>query len=294
VSQQNAALSGAINVPVDPAIAKSLKTVVREARQVVHEKIDQSSDRGADQKSIDRNFAELIFACLDDVAGMSVFDSFVRTWSNGDGTLTTVGAVQISDGEKYRELVRKFPTREGVERNATGEAGVEIHKVVVTQWRKDYQELFDRDGSVFIGTSDTALWYAFGEKARDRLEQTIHEAKENSGTKTEAAVTVHARMLPLVEVWEKIHARRPAAGAAKPKAKNEKKEEPVATRAVSTVAELNLPKIAAEAYRGGHDEISLSLSRHGPKAVWSARFDEGTLRFIGKTLSKFVKDNLED
>ncbi len=101
-------------------------------------------------------------------------------------------------------------------------------------------------------------------------------------------------MRPLAEVWSRIHSRRPKGVAKTVADKSKGNDKPAIAQAASTVADLDLPKIAAEAYRGGHDTIGVSLKRQGDKAVLSARFDEGTLRFVGRALSQFVKDNLED
>jgi len=294
VSRQDAVLAGSFNVPIDPLLARSLKAVVRQGREAASEKIAQASNLKAGQKAIDKEFVDLLFDVIDDVAGMSIFNGFVRTWSNADGTLTTVGAAQVSGGEKYREAVRKFKSRERVEQTSTGPTGVEIHKVIVTQWQNDYRELFDRDGSVFIGTSEKAVWYAVGANALERLEQSLAEAGGHSATKRESAVELTAEMRPLVAVWKAIDGRRPTGAAAKFKEKSEPKQNPSVAQAASVLTSLELPGIAVEAFQAGQDNVSLSLARRGDKVTLSAQFDAGTLRFVGKALSKFVKDNLED
>jgi hypothetical protein len=296
VSAKDAVLSSSINAPVNAGLAKAFKSVVRQGREFARSRIDESSKLETGQKAVDRDIAELIFDVMDDVVSLPAFNGFVRTWSNGDGTLTTVGAARISDGQKFVEVVQKIHGRESVGRKGSGgrEAQVEVHKVIAHQWRQDFEELFDKEGSVYIGTSKNAVWYAVGEKALERLEQSIQEAEAKGAGTQNTAFDVQAEMRPLAEVWSNIHSRRPQ-GAARKVARNSKeKEKTDVARAASVIADLDLPKIAKEAYHGGHDAISLSLKKHDEKAVLSAQFDEGTLRFVGQTLSRFVKDNLEE
>jgi hypothetical protein len=296
VSAKDAVLSSSINAPVNVALAKAFKSVVRQGREFSSSRIDESSKLEAGQKTVDRDIAELIFDVMDDVLSLPAFNGFVRTWSNQDGTLTTVGAARVSDGQKFVEVVQKIHGRERVGRKGSSgrDAQVEIHKIIAHQWREDFQELFDKEGSLFIGTSKSAVWYAVGENALERLEQSILES-EAKGTGTQnTAFDLQAEMRSLAEVWSKIHSRRPQSAARKVARNSKEQEKTDVARAASVIADLDLSKIAKEAYHGGHDAISLSVKKHDQKAVLTAQFDEGTLRFVGQALSRFVKDNLED
>src|SRR5262249_4588726 len=141
--------------------------------------------------------------------------------------------------------------------------------------------------------SKSAIWYAAGENALERLEQSIQEA-EAKGAEPNTAFSLQAEMRPLAEVWSKIHSRHPQGAARNVAGKSPGKDKADVAKAASVIADLDLPKIAKKAYHGGHDAISLSVKRRNEKAVLSAQFDEGTLRFVGQALSQFVKDNLED
>ncbi len=307
VSKKSAVLSGSINAPVNSALGKSLKDVAHQARDVALEKLDGASKIDAADKDTDKGLTNLLFDVIEDVAGMKTYNGFVRTWSNSDGNLTTVGAAAVADTEKYRERLRKFKTREEVHPKEAVGRGVEIHRIHATSWTKDAPELFDKEGSVFIATSDKAIWYAVGEGALEKLERAMHEAHDNSGSKSDLALDLHIQMLPLAEVWDKIDSRQPAKKEApvktvtavkNPKEKVKEKagegERPTVAQAASVLAGLHLSKLAVEASKHGHDTMSLTLSRKGDKAIVTGQFDEGSLRFVGLALSKFVKDNLEE
>lgn len=336
ISKEGAVLTASINAAVNPTLGKSLKSVSGDARTAVNQKIEGDHRLDAGQKTIDSQFSNLVFDIIDDVAGMPVFNGFVRTWANTDGSLTTVGAVKVPDGGKYREAVQKFKNRERVQSSGSGDPRVEIDRVTVSTGQKDFPELFEKDGSVYLATSDQAVWYALGEKSLERLQQAIEEGGSRAAKGTTAA-ELHAEMLPLVAVWDKIRSRhtprasersrgndkhQTAARTAAParpktaeKSKAADKSKPIAksqagaksqseakpenrkeaiSRAKSLFADLELRKVALDAFQGGGDTLSLSVSRKGDKAVLSAQFDEGILRFYGKALSKFTKENLEE
>jgi hypothetical protein len=327
VSQQGVVLSGTIIFPNDQTFTKSLKSVSHQARAVVSDEINKDERLNAEQKAVDKQVLDLVCDLVDDVASMQVFNGCVRTWANSDGSLTTVGAVKVADGAKYREMVQKFKSQERVA-GKSGDGRVEIHKIAVALWQKDFPELFEKEGAVYLGTSEKAVWYALGEKSLERLEQAIQEAASEK-SKNPAAVDVHVELLPLAKVWDQFRTRHPLAkptaskkkdakpaGTSKATAKskagdkgtgkegtgkestanerkaNDKKE--AIARAKSSVSDLELHKIALEAFQHGHDTLSITLTSKGENAELVVQSDEGILRFIGMALAKFTKDNLED
>lgn len=331
VSQQGTVMSSTINFSNDETITKALKSVVQNARQVATDQINKDEHLNAEQKSIDKQFVELVSDLVGDVAAMPFFNGFGRTWANSDGSLTTVGAVKVADGAKYRELVQKFKSQERVGRQS-GNGGVEIHKITVAKWQKEVPEFFEKDGAVYLGTSDKAVWYALGEKSLERLEQAIQEAGSAKASKDVAAIDFHAELMPLAKVWERFRSRHPLSTPGTPT--NAKKKEVAATetnstkvtkktggsdranessgqegtakkskasdkkesvaRAKASVNDLDLPKLAAQAFQHGHDTFSVTLKRNGEDAELVVKSEEGLLRFLGLALAKFTKDNLEE
>ena len=145
-------------------------------------------------------------------------------------------------------------------------------------------------------------WYALGPKALERLKTAIHEAKQG-GSKDGPASDLHASLLPLAEVWDKICSRDGGKAADSKAPAKEKKEKTSgdtksktakATKALSALKDLQLHKIALEAFHKGNDNVSLTLSRKGDGLELAGQFDEGILHFAGLVLSRFVKENLDD
>ncbi|MGQ0633999.1 MAG: hypothetical protein ACT4QC_05300 [Planctomycetaceae bacterium] len=297
VGKADCALAGSINFPLDALRQEALKSISTKARVRLKDKIDADESLSADQKATDKDLVDLVFDVVDDFAGMGVYNGFLRVWSNGDSTLTTVGATRVLKGGKFVDLLKKFATREGqnsVQLNVDSVGGIDIHKLTVADVQKDYPELFAKDGTMYVGTAETAVWYALGEKSLERLKHAIEESQA-AGAKPGPMVDLHAKLLPLVEVWDKIRSRQLATQKAKPAEKTKAGDkEDRAARAKGVLAELQPRKIALEAFPGGNDTVSMSLERKADAVTGAMQFDEGILRFVGKALSKFVKDNLGD
>ena len=289
VSRQGAVLSCSFNLPINPAVGKSLSSMVQTARLSIREKLQHASDNDIHQIAADTEFADFVLDVAEQVVAMSDCHGVLRIWSNGNGTLTTVGAVRVGNDTRFEERIQKIKSR--TSDSTIGDSKVPIHKIPVHHWSREFAELFDRDKTVLVAIEKDRIWYAWGSNAGDRLEQAVREAGDKVGARSETAIDFHAEMQPLSEVWNKIHVRRSGAGQKSVK-KSKASVRPSVANWASIIDDLNLLKIATEAYQQGHDSISVSLKREGDNLSLAAQFDEGTLRFIGKALSTFVKNNL--
>jgi hypothetical protein len=285
-----------INLPLDERRQESIKTVAKHGRAAAKERIEGNA-KSQKQEATFGDLDDLIADIADDVAGLPEFNGFSRTWSNSGGALTTVGAVKISDSAKVIEFLQKLKGRSGdgqsVKLKVASVAGVDIHQVADSRWHKDYPELFDEEGSVYIGTGEKAVWYALGERSLEHLKQAIPEARHGSA-KAGQAGELQARLLPFAEVWDKIHSRRGKTGASENVKEKIRKNRPKVADAAQRVTDLELSKLAVEAFQKGKDTVSMTVVGKGDTLTAISDFDEGTLRLIGKALSQFVKENLED
>jgi hypothetical protein len=60
------------------------------------------------------------------------------------------------------------------------------------------------------------------------------------------------------------------------------------------MGDMDLQKLATEAFQGTDDTVSLLMTEADGKVRVEANVDSGLLRFLGTVMSKFVKDNLSD
>ncbi|HTI51633.1 MAG TPA: hypothetical protein VL475_11800 [Planctomycetaceae bacterium] len=303
VAKAEAVLLSSVNAPIPPARSQSMGEVIRQARRVASEKIADSRDLDDRQKKFDQDLADFAFDVTDDIISEPVLNSVLRIWSGPNGALTTVGGARVADGQKFVERLHKLRGRSGqeaVELSIAKESGAEIHRLRLAGVPADFQELFDRDGTMYVATAANAVWFALGVESLERLKHALHEASQ-PGKKSSSALAFEARLGPLAQAWDRIHSRRKKDAPSKADA-NDKKAKPEksetlkgkVTHAKSVLSDLNLQEVAVHAFQAGQDNLSLAVDRKGESLALTCEVDEGFLRFVGEALSKFVKENLED
>jgi hypothetical protein len=298
VSREGCVASLSINSPLDQRGQESMRSIARHGRASAKERIQENAS--SDSKAAFHDFNDLICDITEDVAGLPEFNACRRVWSDKSGnTLTTVGAVKVADTSRVIEFLQKLKShaREGetVRLKVASEGSVAIHHVANPRWQKDYPELFDDEGSVYIGTGEKAVWYALGQGSLDRLKEAISQASQK-GAKAGPG-DLEARLYPLAEVWDKIRSRQKANGPGEKVSQireQVRENRPKVADTARTIRDMHLSKLAVEAFKNGQDSISMKVSGKGDTLTLTGDFDEGTLRFVGKALAKFVKDNLED
>ena len=239
ISTDGTVFSLTVNMPLDEKQQKMLKTLAHDGRAALQGRIEHSDKRDSSRKAIDGDLVDLVFDIINDGLGEKQVNGFVRTWSETGGKLTTVGAIRVADGVKFVELLQKVAARQKGTVNLKIEtvAGVDIHKVTLSEDAKSYPELFDDEGALYVGTARNAAWYALGANSLDRLKNAIHEA-EGSARKDDTAVAVQARLAPLAETLDRIVARHQERNE---KPANKDRDHGTKTRrAMNTVRDLEL------------------------------------------------------
>jgi hypothetical protein len=100
---------------------------------------------------------------------------------------------------------------------------------------------------------------------------------------------------PYVGMLDSYRKRNPSTEPAKADTTKKKTGTKVSEKSVqSLISPTDLRQIALDAFNQGQDVMAFSIHREGQIVKVHARYDEGLIRFVGKVLSKFVKDNLED
>jgi len=302
VTAESSVLRASINFPLDPLRKERVQETSKLAREHLKGRIDVDEKKNAEQKTADKALVDLVFDVVDGIGQAGIVNGFARTWKNDDGSLTSVGGVKVPDASAFIAILTKFGERgeaAKVEIKVETEGDVELHRLTIPSLAQDYPELFAKDGSIYIGTGAGAFWFGTGEKSLDRLKQAIQEVK-TAGPKPGPAMDGKVQLLPWIEVLDKVRARHAAPAApAKVAGKDDKKKgakdsDDKAERAKGMLADLQLRKVALEAFKDGKDTLSMSLTREEKTVKVSMMLDEGIIRFVGKALSKFVKDNLAD
>lgn len=267
-----AILSGRINHPLDEFRVKQLLEAyeVLEARGKARIDGTQLTD---EQKTVAKQMTEMVFEMLAAGAEAKMLDGFVEVVTNASGKHTIYGAIRSPDGTKADAIVALVPD---LMLNATAELkfaeheNVSIHKLVIPDEDLEFIEFLSDDRSVLLGTSPEAVWYAAGEGALEKLKEAITAAgAENAGNADAPFFTATFRAGPWVRLRDKRLAKREDKG-------NEQ-----------------VRKLALEAFEGDDDRVTVSLRRVEDHVVGKMQVDVGILRFAGKLVAMFSKENLE-
>ena len=310
VSKTDVVFSVSGNFPLDAMRKEFLKTVSKLERAALKKEVAASSKLTNDQKAVDGDLVDLIFDVIDGIDGLGIVNGFIRSWSNDDGTLTTVGGGRIPEGAraKFEKMLEKLATRgkaNKVETKVDSEGDIEIHKLTIADIQKDFPEFIGSDGAVHVGINDKTLWLASGDKSLERLKKAIQEANE-AGPKPGLALDVFLKFGPFVEFRNNWHARNPtlaATAVADEKKADTGKKKPASTAKTpekktvpvqGLISTAELRKLALEAFKEGGDTMTLSIERQEKTIKLNVQFEEGLIRFVGKLMSKVVKENLED
>jgi hypothetical protein len=308
VSKDGAVLAISGTLPLDSLRKEFLKQFSKLSRAEMKKQIADNAKLTDGQKKTDSDVADLVHDVADDIAVLGYFNGVIRCWSNSDGTLTSVGAGQIPEGarKKFEEMLKKIAARDPVnklEEKIETEEDVEIHKLTVPDVQKENPEFIGKDGDIFMGLTDKTVWLASGEKALERMKTAIKEAKA-AGPKDSPGVDLFLKFGPFIEARDKYQQRNPVL-VAKPvadekktdaKVKSEKapKAEKPKPKVEGLISMADLRKIALETFTDDKDTMTLSLDRDGKVAKLQVQFDETLIRYVGKLISKVVKENLAD
>jgi hypothetical protein len=165
-----------------------------------------------------------------------------------------------------------------VELNIESVDGVTIHKIALA---KGFVDLIDRifgdSRDLYIGTSDSHVWLASGEGSLDLLKSMIQSIKEPESNKR--TLTASINLLPWVVRWKQIA---------------DEKEQPEDAEARQQWRE-SLRRLgdAVEALKTD-DSLSIDIPVTEEMVSGQFKFDTGLLRFVGKEIAAFTKENFAE
>ncbi len=302
VSRTDAVFSLSVNFALDPLRQAFVKNEAKLERAALKKAIGDNDKLSAAEKAVDSDLADLFFDIVDGTSQLGVANGFVRSWKDPDGSLSTVAGGRIPEGSKAKfdkllsTLASRSPANKLEEKIHT-EGEIEIHKLTVPSLGQELPEFVGKDGVVYVGLNEKTVWLAAGNGALELLKKTMGEVKA-SGPKHGLVVDLMLKLGPYVEVLNNYYARNPAAPTLVKKTDDGKKKpgakatEPKKVEAF--ISPVDLRKIAVDVFKQGKDTFTFTLGREEKTVKVHLKFEEGLIRFVGTTLSKFVKENLED
>ena len=297
VSKENAVFSLSLNFALDPLRQAFIKDITNLERKLLKKQITESEQRSAEEKSVDGDLVDLVFDIAEGTGQLGIANAFVRSWRNQDKSLSTVAGGRIAPNAKTKfekmldDIASRSPNNK-VEKKVETEGEIEIHKITVPRLHVEIPEFVGSDGAVYVGIHEKTVWLATGEKSLELLKKSIQEAQA-AGPKPGPDLDLSINLGPYVQVLNSYATRHPAPKPVPVPAANPNGPRRVqVTQAL--ISDADLRKLALEAFKDGKDTATLSIHREDKMAKVKFKFEEGSLRFAGKVLSKFVKENLAD
>jgi len=267
--------SGRLHHPLDKQRQQRLAELFGELRGRFHTKIKgyKASD---ERKAATDTLVDHVMDMLTANAKAGLTDAFVQVIEPAEDKRTVLGGVHVADAAPLTEIVNLLPksiANVEVETDVATEGDVKIHKLTLTNSSQTFQDFLGSDQAIYLGASKDIVWYAAGADALDSLKKAITAAAEEVKSEDVESIpffSLDFRVLP----WLRLRQQQ-AAGKA-------------------DSGNVELRKLALEAFSAGDDRVSMQLARDGNDVAGRMEVATGILRLAGKLVAQFSKENLED
>ena len=268
---KTAILSGRIHHPLDTFRRTGLQRVLAAARNAIHGDIQGQTEATAAQKAASTVVLDTVVAVIQSAITKGMLDGFIEVQPATGGANVMVAGIRTVEGDRLRAALAAVPdstVATSVALDSTETAGVTIHEVAVPEdLQADFAVLFGDTQIVLVGTSADAAWCAAGPGALAALKSAI----ASHSTPTDAQPDpVFVDLSVKGGPWLKVLDNQLGA------------DEGAADR-----------KLALKAFAQGKDTLQLQLRRDGKRVMGRTTLGTGILRFLGKKMAEFSKENFE-
>jgi hypothetical protein len=272
---EDAILSARINHPLDEMRQQNFVKLSLLLRKQAQQEFDKETDATKEEKQNRKKATDLFFDMIDAGLKSGVVDAFAEAHPSENGKNTIVGGILAVDGNAFIEALKLFPKAskgQKVELNVDEAGDVKIHKfTAATKEHALFNDFFGSD-VIYLGTSKKAVWYAAGENALVELKAAITKCGEpNTGKADDPVADVVIKLGPWMKLRQALHA-------------GDDEDEEL----------LKLRQFAVDAFLVGDDSLKLNLKRVGDHVEGLMTGQPGILRFIGKMMADFSKENFDD
>ena len=279
---ENSILSFRVNHPFDELRRNNAYEFVELLNNDVEARIVASTRLSGDQKIAVRELHSGVMTVLTDSLGSGNVNGFIETWLNADDEFVAVGGIAATDASRLDDtlaLIARTGTGNKVDIAIEKVGDVTIHRI---QLGKGFLKLLDRffgeDAAVLIATSSDSVWFATGPDSLEALKKTIGNLQEPADS--DVILNVEARLLP----WAK-HAQKVVDATPEPSAVDDKR--------IRRERRRDLARAVEALGTGEQDDVKFDVSVEDGKVSGEVFVNTGLLRFVGKQLAAFSKENFE-
>ena len=294
---ENQILASRINLPLDQAQQTNASKVIQLQLDRGIASVEANNESTDEQKAALKKAMSLASDAIDTTLKENGLDFFVHCQPNASGKHTILGGLKMSKSANLTELFKLmpgFPEARKVTLDVEKEGDVAIHEFEFSPRAKPAMDDFFGVDKILVGVGPEAAWFAFGENAMADLKAAI------------AANTTAAQSAPSPEFfslsikgapfigWQDRQDKKDPAAAKKTIKQVSGTSEEEKPDAKAQLSNLPIRDLALEAFANGDDVLKMSLRKEGDRIKGDLNADTGILRFFGKVLASFSKENLEE
>ncbi|MEQ9406713.1 MAG: hypothetical protein RIK87_03265 [Fuerstiella sp.] len=278
---EGAALSLRMNHPIDQLRQANTLTIIELIRNDIQTRLTDNDTMTAEQKQATEQLVDGIIAVVKDGVATGNVNAFLESVPNDEGRFVTHGAMSAKDARRLDEtlaLISKTGSGNEIDTSVETVNGVNIHRIRLKKgFLKIFDDVFGDDGQVYIGTADNMVWLGAGPDCLPPLKQAIESLQEPADS--DVVFRVESDLLPWVRRAKKLVEALP---------------EPT-TLDDQQARRDHLLRLthAVESMKEEDDQANFEMTVKDGTASGEFSFSTGSLRFIGKQLETFSRNNLE-
>ena len=262
-----------VHHPLDKFRRASLQLVLAATHKATQAEISRTPSVTDAQKAASTKALNSLVAVVQTTLAKGLLDGFVQVRPAQGGANVLVAGIRTDQGQQIRNALKAIPQSTvptDVDLNSEEISGISIHVVTVpAKLKGDFAAIFGNEKTLLIGTSNNAAWCAAGPGALKALKDAITAQAKPAPNKDKASPLV-VDLAITVGPWIKALHRR-----------------------MGTKGDVEDRKLAIKAFAQGQDTVTLQLRREGNRVVGHTTLGTGILRFLGKKMAQFSKENFE-
>ncbi len=277
----HSALSVRVSHPLDELRQKHLKETLTLTKSDIEAGLAVNKTRSDAEKAAFNKFVTGVMSVLESSVSSGHLNGFVESIPDGKDDFTTIAAFVSSTAPELNQilpLLTDAGKANAVQMNLEKVGDVDIHKIQIAEgFISGFDRAFGSHEDLFIGVGPQKVWMAAGKDGLETLKSTITAVGEPAANPV--VLRIDGNLLP----W----AKRIDATAKAEKTGVLTADEEKLRREHARIRQRALASLVTE------DDFSLVISTEGSMWVGEFTSNTGLLRFVGKMMTAFSKENFE-
>ncbi len=275
------ALTLRANHPLDELRKKHLKESLALTRANIEASLVSKKTISDAERIAFSKFVAGVLGVLESSVDSAHLNGAVESIPDGDGHFTTVGGFvspAAAELNTILPLLADAGKGNSVQMNLEKVADVDIHKIQIAQgFISTFDRLFGTHEYLFVGVGPQKVWLATGKGGLEILKSTIQAVGEPAANPV--VLRVDGNMLPWAKLFDSLAKKEKPGTLTDDEEKLRREQARVRERAIAAMAT--------------EDDFSIVITTEGSMWVGDFTSNTGLLRFVGKMMSAFSKENFE-